>query len=97
MKEYTGKEMNFTSNQQEIFKQNINALVNEILRKKLQKIKNTKFELLLGNDNLDINLRNTKDNTLLYINTIDELNSMLEIYNDKYLLYPVLYFYGFGN
>ncbi|EAH9415502.1 DUF115 domain-containing protein, partial [Campylobacter coli] len=86
--------MNFTSNQQEIFKQNINALVNEILRKKLQKIKNTKFELLLGNDNLDINLRNTKDNTLLYINTIDELNSMLEIYNDKYLLYPVLYFYG---
>ncbi|ELE1020983.1 DUF115 domain-containing protein, partial [Campylobacter coli] len=86
MKEYTGKEMNFTSNQQEIFKQNINALVNEILRKKLQKIKNTKFELLLGNDNLDINLRNTKDNTLLYINTIDELNSMLEIYNDKYLL-----------
>lgn len=92
MKEYTGKEMNFTSNQQEIFKQNINALVNEILRKKLQKIKNTKFELLLGNDNLDINLRNTKDNTLLYINTIDELNSMLEIYNDKYLLYPVLYF-----
>ncbi|EJX1688287.1 DUF115 domain-containing protein, partial [Campylobacter coli] len=77
MKEYTGKEMNFTSNQQEIFKQNINALVNEILRKKLQKIKNTKFELLLGNDNLDINLRNTKDNTLLYINTIDELNSML--------------------
>ncbi|EKO5366158.1 TPA: motility associated factor glycosyltransferase family protein, partial [Campylobacter jejuni] len=88
--------MNFTSNQQEIFKQNINALVNEILRKKLQKIKNTKFELLLGNDNLDINLRNTKDNTLLYINTIDELNSMLEIYNDKYLLYPVLYFYGFG-
>ncbi|ELZ6192059.1 motility associated factor glycosyltransferase family protein, partial [Campylobacter coli] len=89
--------MNFTSNQQEIFKQNINALVNEILRKKLQKIKNTKFELLLGNDNLDINLRNTKDNTLLYINTIDELNSMLEIYNDKYLLYPVLYFYGFGN
>ncbi|ECY2131834.1 motility associated factor glycosyltransferase family protein, partial [Campylobacter jejuni] len=27
----------------------------------------------------------------------DELNSMLNIYNDKYLLYPVLYFYGFGN
>ncbi|HBD9138303.1 TPA: motility associated factor glycosyltransferase family protein, partial [Campylobacter jejuni] len=27
----------------------------------------------------------------------DELNSMLNIYNNKYLLYPVLYFYGFGN
>lgn len=89
--------MIFTSNQQEIFKQNINALDDEILRKKLQEIKNTKFELLLGKDNLDINLRNTKDNTLLYANAIDELNSMLEIYNDKYLLYPVLYFYGFGN
>ncbi|EOV6340954.1 motility associated factor glycosyltransferase family protein, partial [Campylobacter jejuni] len=28
---------------------------------------------------------------------IDEFNSMLNTYNDKYLLYPVLYFYGFGN
>ncbi|MDN2738957.1 motility associated factor glycosyltransferase family protein, partial [Campylobacter coli] len=33
----------------------------------------------------------------LYENVIDELNSMLNTYNDKYLLYPVLYFYGFGN
>ncbi|EIK3662155.1 motility associated factor glycosyltransferase family protein, partial [Campylobacter coli] len=36
-------------------------------------------------------------NTFLYENVIDELNSMLNTYNDKYLLYPVLYFYGFGN
>ncbi|EKH7144172.1 motility associated factor glycosyltransferase family protein, partial [Campylobacter coli] len=35
--------------------------------------------------------------TFLYENVIDELNSMLNTYNDKYLLYPVLYFYGFGN
>ncbi|EOI9877906.1 motility associated factor glycosyltransferase family protein, partial [Campylobacter jejuni] len=35
--------------------------------------------------------------TFLYENAIDELNSMLNTYNDKYLLYPVLYFYGFGN
>ncbi|EAH7346901.1 DUF115 domain-containing protein [Campylobacter jejuni] len=28
---------------------------------------------------------------------MDEFNSMLNTYNDKYLLYPVLYFYGFGN
>ncbi|EPA2746476.1 motility associated factor glycosyltransferase family protein, partial [Campylobacter jejuni] len=33
----------------------------------------------------------------LYENVIDELNTMLNTYNDKYLLYPVLYFYGFGN
>ncbi|EPW9673671.1 motility associated factor glycosyltransferase family protein, partial [Campylobacter coli] len=37
------------------------------------------------------------DNTFLYENVIDEFNSMLNTYNDKYLLYPVLYFYGFGN
>ncbi|EOH6938286.1 motility associated factor glycosyltransferase family protein, partial [Campylobacter jejuni] len=51
----------------------------------------------LGKDNLDINLKDTSDNTFLYENVIDELNSMLNTYNDKYLLYPVLYFYGFGN
>ncbi|EPH6152080.1 motility associated factor glycosyltransferase family protein, partial [Campylobacter jejuni] len=39
----------------------------------------------------------TSDNTFLYENVIDELNTMLNTYNDKYLLYPVLYFYGFGN
>ncbi|EJP4786719.1 motility associated factor glycosyltransferase family protein, partial [Campylobacter coli] len=54
-------------------------------------------ELILGKDNLDINLKDTSDNTFLYENVIDELNSMLNTYNDKYLLYPVLYFYGFGN
>ncbi|ECL2849055.1 motility associated factor glycosyltransferase family protein, partial [Campylobacter jejuni] len=41
--------------------------------------------------------KDTSDNTFLYENAIDELNSMLNTYNDKYLLYPVLYFYGFGN
>ncbi|EIF6437548.1 motility associated factor glycosyltransferase family protein, partial [Campylobacter jejuni] len=45
----------------------------------------------------DINLKDTNDNTFLYGNVIDELNTMLNTYNDKYLLYPVLYFYGFGN
>ncbi|HED6139117.1 TPA: motility associated factor glycosyltransferase family protein, partial [Campylobacter coli] len=60
-------------------------------------IKSSKFELILGKDNLDINLKDTSDNTFLYENVIDEFNSMLNTYNDKYLLYPVLYFYGFGN
>ncbi|EPY0850444.1 motility associated factor glycosyltransferase family protein, partial [Campylobacter coli] len=59
--------------------------------------KSSKFELILGKDNLDINLKDTSDNTFLYENVIDELNTMLNTYNDKYLLYPVLYFYGFGN
>ncbi|MCG4241654.1 motility associated factor glycosyltransferase family protein, partial [Campylobacter jejuni] len=67
------------------------------LKESLKEIKSSKFELILGKDNLDINLKDTSDNTFLYENAIDELNSMLNTYNDKYLLYPVLYFYGFGN
>ncbi|RTJ09291.1 motility associated factor glycosyltransferase family protein, partial [Campylobacter jejuni] len=63
----------------------------------LKQIKSSKFELILGKDNLDINLKDTSDNTFLYENVINELNTMLNTYNDKYLLYPVLYFYGFGN
>ncbi|ENT3061066.1 motility associated factor glycosyltransferase family protein, partial [Campylobacter jejuni] len=62
-------------------------------------------ELILGKDNLDINLKDTsiKNNgggyneNLLYQDPIKELQTMLNTYNDKYLLYPVLYFYGFGN
>ncbi|MCC2999867.1 motility associated factor glycosyltransferase family protein, partial [Campylobacter jejuni] len=58
-----------------------------------------------GKDNLDINLKDTsiKNNgggyseNLLYQDPIKELQTMLNTYNDKYLLYPVLYFYGFGN
>ncbi|ELY7261595.1 motility associated factor glycosyltransferase family protein, partial [Campylobacter jejuni] len=67
------------------------------LKESLKEIKSSKFELVLGKDNLDINLKDTSDNTFLYEHVIDELNSMLNTYNDKYLLYPVLYFYGFGN
>ncbi|EOB3791823.1 motility associated factor glycosyltransferase family protein, partial [Campylobacter jejuni] len=71
----------------------------------LKEIKSSKFELVLGKDHLDINLKDTsiKNNgagyneNLLYQDPIKELQTMLNTYNDKYLLYPVLYFYGFGN
>ncbi|ECV6524761.1 motility associated factor glycosyltransferase family protein [Campylobacter jejuni] len=89
--------MTFTPTQKELFNKNIEALSNILLKESLKKIKSSKFELILGKDNLDINLKDTSDNTFLYENVIDELNSMLNTYNDKYLLYPVLYFYGFGN
>ncbi|EPU9765609.1 motility associated factor glycosyltransferase family protein [Campylobacter jejuni] len=89
--------MTFISTQKELFNKNIEALSNILLKESLKKIKSSKFELILGKDNLDINLKDTSDNTFLYENVIDELNSMLNTYNDKYLLYPVLYFYGFGN
>ncbi|HIC7062225.1 TPA: motility associated factor glycosyltransferase family protein, partial [Campylobacter jejuni] len=47
------------------------------------------------------NLKNNSgggyNENLLYQDPIKELQTMLNTYNDKYLLYPVLYFYGFGN
>ncbi|EAH4642287.1 DUF115 domain-containing protein [Campylobacter jejuni] len=92
-----GLMMTFTPTQKELFNKNIEALSNILLKESLKEIKSSKFELILGKDNLDINLKDTSDNTFLYENAIDELNTMLNTYNDKYLLYPVLYFYGFGN
>ena len=89
--------MTFTPTQKELFNKNIEALGNILLKESLKQIQSSKFELILGKDNLDINLKDTSDNTFLYENVIDELNTMLNTYNDKYLLYPVLYFYGFGN
>ncbi|HEF8329368.1 TPA: motility associated factor glycosyltransferase family protein, partial [Campylobacter jejuni] len=77
--------MIFTPTQKELFNKNIEALSNILLKE----IKSSKFELILGKDNLDINLKDTSDNTFLYENVIDELNTMLNTYNDKYLLYPV--------
>ncbi|EFB0849440.1 motility associated factor glycosyltransferase family protein, partial [Campylobacter coli] len=92
-----GLMMTFIPTQKELFNKNIESLSNILLKESLKEIKSSKFELILGKDNLDINLKDTSDNTFLYENVIDELNSMLNTYNDKYLLYPVLYFYGFGN
>ncbi|ECQ8747170.1 motility associated factor glycosyltransferase family protein, partial [Campylobacter coli] len=89
--------MTFTPTQKELFNKNIEALSNILLKESLKQIQSSKFELILGKDNLDINLKDTSDNTFLHENVINELNSMLNTYNDKYLLYPVLYFYGFGN
>ncbi|EAL0665247.1 motility associated factor glycosyltransferase family protein [Campylobacter jejuni] len=97
--------MIFTPTQKELFNKNIEALGNILLKESLKEIKSSKFELILGKDNLDINLKDTsiKNNgggyseNLLYQDPIKELQTMLNTYNDKYLLYPVLYFYGFGN
>ncbi|HHD0327306.1 TPA: motility associated factor glycosyltransferase family protein [Campylobacter jejuni] len=97
--------MTFTPTQKELFNKNIESLSNILLKESLKEIKSSKFELILGKDNLDINLKDIsiKNNgggyneNLLYQDPIKELQTMLNTYNDKYLLYPVLYFYGFGN
>ncbi|EPU6781605.1 motility associated factor glycosyltransferase family protein [Campylobacter coli] len=97
--------MTFTPTQKELFNKNIESLSNILLKESLKQIQSSKFELILGKDSLDINLKDTsiKNNgggyneNLLYQDPIKELQTMLNTYNDKYLLYPVLYFYGFGN
>ncbi|EMB5526107.1 motility associated factor glycosyltransferase family protein [Campylobacter coli] len=93
--------MTFTPTQKELFNKNIEALSNILLKESLKEIKSSKFELILGKDNLDINLKDNSgggySENLLYQDPIKELQTMLNTYNDKYLLYPVLYFYGFGN
>ncbi|HEF1097744.1 TPA: motility associated factor glycosyltransferase family protein [Campylobacter coli] len=93
--------MTFTPTQKELFNKNIESLSNILLKESLKEIKSSKFELILGKDNLDINLKDNSgggyNENLLYQDPIKELQTMLNTYNDKYLLYPVLYFYGFGN
>ncbi|EAI9160429.1 motility accessory factor, partial [Campylobacter coli] len=51
--------MKFNLNQKELFNKNIEALGNILLKESLKEIKSSKFELILGKDNLDINLKNT--------------------------------------
>ncbi|TKX28391.1 motility associated factor glycosyltransferase family protein, partial [Campylobacter aviculae] len=87
--------MNFNKDQIALFEKNLNTL-NSILQEKLSKIESTHYELILSKDNLDINLKDTGGG-YLYKNVLEELNTMLNTYNEKYALYPVLYFYGFGN
>ncbi|ECK7844923.1 DUF115 domain-containing protein, partial [Campylobacter jejuni] len=74
--------MTFTPTQKELFNKNIEALSNILLKESLKEIKSSKFELILGKDNLDINLKDTsiKNNggggyneNLLYQDPIKEL------------------------
>ncbi|EFK9698341.1 motility associated factor glycosyltransferase family protein [Campylobacter coli] len=51
--------MTFTPTQKELFNKNIEALSNLFLKESLKEIKSSKFELVLGKDNLDINLKDT--------------------------------------
>ncbi|EAL0201782.1 motility accessory factor [Campylobacter coli] len=51
--------MIFTPTQKELFNKNIESLSNILLKESLKEIKSSKFELILGKDNLDINLKDT--------------------------------------
>ncbi|MFY4724044.1 motility associated factor glycosyltransferase family protein [Campylobacter jejuni] len=89
--------MKFNTNQTILFNKNLDSLNNPTLKEKLKELSITHYELILGNDNLDINLKDIQNHTFLYQDAIKELDVILKTYNEKYLLYPVLYFYGFGN
>ncbi|TXE84412.1 motility associated factor glycosyltransferase family protein [Campylobacter peloridis] len=78
-----------------IYKANINSL-NPQFQKIFEKINLTKYTITCGEDPLDINILDNRGG-VMYENPLLQLNTMLLIYNQKYKLYPVLYFYGFGN
>ncbi|MBF7066740.1 motility associated factor glycosyltransferase family protein [Campylobacter volucris] len=78
-----------------LFKKNISAL-NENFQTIFKNIKKTKYKILQGKDSLDINIID-EQGRIIYKNTLMELNSKLNFYHQNYRLYPVLYFYGFGN
>ena len=81
-----------------LYEKNLKALRNIALKEALSKIKAAKhFKVITGKDPLDINLQDLRDHTLIYQNPMQELTKMMKLYNETYPLYPVLYFYGFGN
>ncbi|EID4796512.1 DUF115 domain-containing protein [Campylobacter sp. CNRCH_2013_0671h] len=79
----------------ELFKKNIQSL-NPSFQKLFKNIKKTPYKIIQGNDSLDINIKD-KQGKIIYENPILELNTMLAKYDQMYKLYPVLYFFGFGN
>ncbi len=71
--------MTFTPTQKELFNKNIEALSNILLKESLKEIKSSKFELILGKDNLDINLKDTSDNTFKSVLEVIKLSSCKKI------------------
>ncbi|MEB2811295.1 motility associated factor glycosyltransferase family protein [Campylobacter upsaliensis] len=83
--------------QEALFNANLNALKNPLLKQELLSIKESKFKLIVGKNELDVNLLDEGGGGVMYQNPLSELKQNLEHYTDKFALYPVLYFYGFGN
>ncbi|EAJ0361022.1 motility associated factor glycosyltransferase family protein [Campylobacter lari] len=84
----------------EIFKKNIKALKGndfQSLKRKLSRIKEIKdYIYVFDKDPLNCNIcyKNLKN---IYKDPLKELQEKIEIFNKKYLRYPVLFFYGLGN
>lgn len=84
-----------------IFRKNLDALTAfeyKDLKKDLQNFKSLKhFKYILGEDPLDINIIKSKELKSIYKKPLKELQENLEVFNNQFLRYPVLFFYGFGN
>lgn len=90
--------MNFSDSQKKIFKKNLAAIKGNELEKKFKLIKKPKeFALHFGADSLDINIQSLKNKEFIYENPLQELTDKVALYQNKYILYPMLFFYGFGN
>ena len=82
------------------YEKNINALIKKdpMLGASLFAIKeNSRFEIFQGNDALDINILDTQANDFVYQKPANELTTLVEDMHDKYVRYPILFFYGIGN
>ncbi|MBF7045752.1 motility associated factor glycosyltransferase family protein [Campylobacter volucris] len=77
---------------------NLAALNNPYLYNKLKDIKINQFQKIENGAGLiELNFLNIQTNTPIYKNPNLHLQEKISFYNDKYFLYPILYFYGFGN
>lgn len=79
-----------------IFLKNLNSLNNPYLAYKLSNLKESQFEKI-DTGGGDLNFKHTKNNLFIYKDPQANLQEKLEFFQNKYFLYPVLYFYGFGS
>ncbi|TQR60425.1 6-hydroxymethylpterin diphosphokinase MptE-like protein [Campylobacter troglodytis] len=90
--------MNFNDIQKKIYAKNLKVLEGSLLEKKFKAYKKPKcFIPHFSSDSLDINIEDLRTKSLIYEYPLQELSQKLSLYQDKYILYPYLYFYGLGN
>lgn len=84
-----------------IFEKNIKALFNQNpnLATELFGMRNTKFEIFQqGDDPANINLIDKEKNLPLYeTKPLEEIENQKKEFDEKYIRYPVLFFFGMGN
>ena len=87
--------------QTEIFEKNTKALFkhNSLLASEVFGATNKNFELYQHNDDYaDLNFIDTKNHLPLYETTpMQEINKQIQLFESKYIRYPVLFFFGMGN